>query len=87
MGYIDRKNYQRKMVDRWMNHVDKNYITTIPSYFEQWIKFDNYIKNRPPLLTTNDNEIYKTDMIFKQIKNTQQCKAQQCKAQQCKVFK
>tara|TARA_B100001121_G_C18589036_1_gene573673 strand:- start:748 stop:954 length:207 start_codon:yes stop_codon:yes gene_type:complete len=63
------------MVDRWMNHVDKNYIATIPSYFEQWIKFDNHIKNRPPLLTTNDIEIYKTEKIFQDIKTTQQNKA------------
>ena len=72
MGYIDRKIYQRKMVDRWMLHVNKNYLSAIPSYLEQWIAFDNYMKNRPVLLTTNDVEIYKTEKIFQDIRKVQQ---------------
>ena len=71
MGYIDRKIYQRKMVDRWMRHVERNYRATIPCYFQQWITFDNYIANRTPLITTNDYYIHQTQKIFQQIRDTQ----------------
>lgn len=62
---------QRNAIHNWMSYVSKNYVDTLPIYFNYWVRFTNYMAKRPPLLTTTDSDIFITDIIFNEIQRVQ----------------
>lgn len=62
---------QRNAVHNWMSYVSKNYVDTLPIYFDHWRHFTKYMAQRSPLLTTTDIDIFITDIIFNNIQRVQ----------------
>ena len=66
-----------RITKQWINHVQNNYDQTIANYFDQWYRFTTLMKDRPPLITTTDYDIWIANKIFNQIKITQHQHQQQ----------
>jgi hypothetical protein len=59
------------VIEIWLEHINKNHVGILPFFFDHWVRFTQNMALRSELITITDRDIWITDKIFREIKETQ----------------
>ena len=59
------------VIEIWLEHINKNHAVILTLFFNHWVGFTKKIVLRSDLITITDRDIWITDKIFREIKESQ----------------